>query len=1560
MLKEIDGFRLSPQQKHVWQLQLINSLPYRAQCSVLIEGNLDIKTLKAALEQVVNRHEILHTIYNHLPGMTIPLQIITDSNIFWNEDRDISSCTPEEQQNLLKVLFYQANQESFNLQQGPLLKLSVIKQSPSQYILLINLPAISADNVTLRNLVQEISRSYAACSQGKKLDDDPLQYADLAEWQNNLLEGSDTEAGRDYWRKQDVSALSTIQLPFENQPARLLEFQPQSYKFQISADLAPRIQALAQQYNASVSDVFLASWQILLWRLTGQKTLAVGILLDGRKYEELETAIGLFAKYLPIFLHLKEKSKLSEIIHLIHESKNNIYKWQEYFSWEQLVGFAQNSPESSFFPLCFEEQELGKYHIDDNISFSIYEQYTCIDRFKVKLCYTRQNDSLVAELHYDSNIFQAEDIQRLAGQFQTLLASLIEHPETAINQLEILSQIERQQLLTEFNNTKLDYPLDKCIHQLFEEQAVKTPDKIALIFEDQQLTYREINTRANQLGSYLQQMGVGPEVLVGLCLERSHQMVIGLLGILKAGGAYVPLDPTYPKERLAFMLQDVQVPVLLTQESLVGDLPEQKAQVVCLDKDWPFIYQMDEENLVSGVTVANLAYVIYTSGSTGKPKGVRITHANLCHYVQAMRISLGITAEDVYLHTASIAFSSSVRQLMVSLTQGTPVTIATSEQRKDPLVLFEGIKRHDVTIMDIVPSFWRNCIYTLAHLEPESRRNLLNNKLRLILTTGEALLSDIPTKWTFEFKHNARPINMFGQTETSGTVAVYPVSTSQEDRVKVVPLGRPIPNTQIYLLDRHFIPVPMGVPGELYIGGFSLGQGYFNRPDLTAQNFIPNPFSSQSGSRLYKTGDLGRYLPDGNIEFLGRIDYLVNLRGFRIEPAEIEAVLSQHPSVREAVVLARKDETGEQYLAAYVVPSQVLPYTSMSGVNSSVLQSFLREKLPEYMIPSTYTVLEALPLTPTGKVNRPALPASEQARRPELDEAFVAPRTPVEQVLAEIWARFLGTEYVGIHDNFFSLGGHSLLATQVVSQIRETFQVELRLRSLFETPTVAGLAEVIETAVRAGQTLELPPIERVSRKGELPLSFAQERLWFLDHLEFNNALYNLSRGVILKGSLNVTALEQSLNEIVRRHEVLRTSFTDIDGSPVQKIASALSITLSVVDLRELPLEEQEAETRLLASLQARQSFKLTQDSLLRLTLLRLKEEEHILLFTIHHIVADGWSAGIIVKEVAALYEAFSRGKPSPLTELSIQYADFAVWQRQWMQAEVLKTQLSYWKEQLDNLPMLQLPTDRPRPAVQTFRGAKQSLALPTVLTRNLKALSQQQGVTLFMTLLTAFQILLHSYTGQDNIVVGTDVANRNRIEIEGLIGFFVNQLVLRTNLSENPTFRELLARVRRVTLDAYTHQDLPFNKIVESLNPERNLSREPLFQVKFVLQNEPVPPLALSGLTLKLLEIETTTATLDLFLRIVDTEQELAMSLEYNTDLFRATTVSRFLEDFETILQAVVTQPEYRLIDLKENLQKANKQKQEIKKRRRQEVYKHKLNTVQRQTYITARKTIEE
>ncbi|ARV58862.1 hypothetical protein BZZ01_09635 [Nostocales cyanobacterium HT-58-2] len=1498
--KVTTGYQLSPQQEHLWLLQQVDqSLAYHSQCAILIEGNLSINILKAALENVINRHEILRTSFHCLPEMNIPIQVIADKHLLSIHHYDLSCLETQEQQVRIATLLSEANQQFLNFTRSSSLHTSLITLSVHKYLLLLSLPALCADTVTLKNLMTAISHSYAECLHNKEVSDLPIQYIIISEWQNELLESEDGEIGSEYWQKQDISNIFNLKLACENQSFGNLRFEPQFLALQVTPEKLSKLQAIVARHETTIPVFLLSCWLILLWQLIEHSDIVVGTACNGRTDEDLEEVLGLLAKYLPIHYHLEENILFSELLKHVQKATQEIDKWQECFSWKQIRENINHTTEIDFpfLPFCFDFEKYPTPYSIENVTFSIHKLYSCIDKFKLKLLCVEQDNCLNLEFHYDSNLFCREDINCIARQFHTLLVNALNSPDVAIAELKILGDAEKQQLLVEFNNTKTSDFSNKCIHQLIEEQVEKTPDAIAVVFEPEQLTYRELNARANQLAHYLQTLGVGPEVHVGICAERSVEMLVGLLGILKAGGVYVPLDPAYPQQRLALMLNDAPVPVVLTQQRLVETLANHSAQLVCLDSDWAAITTYSTQNFTTEVSIENLAYTIYTSGSTGTPKGVMISHQALCNHMLWMRTTWPLTTADKVLHKTSISFDASGWELYAPLIAGAQLVMAQPQGHKDSVYLVEAITQHEITILQLVPSMLQ-MLLTQPTLEK-------CRCLRSVYCGGEPLPLELYK--SFASRLDAQLYNLYGPTETCIDVTSW--TCESKSQRQTVPIGRPITNTQIYILDSHLQLVPIGVPGELYIGGVPLARGYLNNPELTAEKFIPNPFSQEDGARLYKTGDQARYSADGNIEFLTRLDQQVKIRGFRIELGEIEAALVQNPQVQQAVVMARQDQPGQKRLVAYIVSNQEHTPTTIE------LRHFLAQKLPEFMVPSGFVFLEELPLSPNGKIDRKMLPAPEHSRS-DLDVGFVGPRTPTEEVVAAIWAKVLGVKQVGIHDNFFDLGGHSLLATQVVSQVRKSLLAELPLRSLFEHSTVARLSEHIDATCGEHQNQPLPPIKPVPRDANLPLSFAQQRLWFLYQLETDSVSYNIPAAVRLDGLLDVAALKMALQEIVRRHEVLRTTFSVADGHPVQVIAPEPTFLFSLIDLGQLSQEQQSVQVQHLATNQAQQPFDLNNGPLLRVMVLHLSQKAHILLLTMHHIISDAWSTGVLVRELTTLYSTFTEGKTSPLPELPIQYADFAVWQRQWLQGEVLETQLNYWKQKLTGAPpVLELPSDRPRPAIQTYRGATQSLLLSLDLSQALHELSQRENATLFMTLLAAFNVLLYRYTGQNDILVGTDIANRNLNEIEGLIGFFVNQLVLRTDLSGNPTFQDLLIQVRKVALEAYAHQNLAFEKLVEVFNPERHLSYSPLFQVKFVLQNTPVQALELPGLALSPVEVNVNTAKFDLTLSLQETEQGIEGVLEYNTDLFDDTTITRLLEHLRTLLEDIIAHPTKRLSD---------------------------------------------
>nr|ADL59762.1 non-ribosomal peptide synthase [Nostoc sp. 'Peltigera membranacea cyanobiont'] len=1494
---------LSFAQQRLWFLHHLSpdSRSYNLLDVQRLNGALNVVALSESLNELICRHEILRTTFPTVDGK--PFQLIAPPTALTLPIHNLQGLSAQEQTDRIRQMAQSLTSQPFDLAVGPLVQFSLLQLSQQEYVLLLKMHHIIYDGWSLNIFFCELSQLYTAFAQGLPypLAQLSIQYADFAVWQRQWLTGVVLERQLNYWQQQLAGVPGVLELPTDRPRPPVQTFRGGVEHFQLDRHLTQRLKQLSQESDATLFMTIIAAFLVLLSRYSSQADFVVGSPIANRNHKSVEQLMGFFANTLALRGDLSGNPSFADFLAQVRQTTLSAYAHQD-LPFEMLVEKLQPDRDLSRNPLVqvmFSLQNASQ-SFWDLPGLTIEKIFLPVDemvRFDLEANYWEASGGLEGVWSYNADLFDAATITRIAQNFQTLLQAIVANPKARIAELPLLAIAERHQLLVEWNNTQVDYSSDKCIHQLFEQQVRRTPNAVAVVFGNQQLTYQQLNTQANQLAHYLRSLGVGADVLVGLCVERSLSMVVGLLGILKAGGAYVPLDPEYPTERLSFMLEDAQVPVLLTQQQLLEKLPQHQAEVVCLDTDWQSISQSSQDNPITTLQDSNLAYLIYTSGSTGKPKGAMNTHLGICNRLLWMQQAYQLTAVDCILQKTPFSFDVSVWEFLWPLITGARLVVAKPGGHKDSAYLVNLILEQQVTTLHFVPSMLQ------VFLEEQRLKNC--SSLKRVICSGEALPLELQER--FFARLDCELHNLYGPTEAAIDVTYW--QCKPHSNLRTVPIGRPIANTQIYILDSHLKPVPVGVAGELHIGGLGLAKGYLNRPELTQEKFISHPFSTDPDSRLYKTGDLARYLPDGNIEYLGRIDSQVKIRGFRIELSEIEAILSQHVDVQASCVIAREDTPGDQRLVAYVVAHQDCTPTI------SELRQFLKAKLPEYMIPSAFVLLESLPLTPNGKVDRRTLP------KPDLDstllEKYVAPRTPIEEMLVQIWAQVLKVEQVGIHNNFFELGGHSLLATQLLSRIRNIFKVELPLRELFATATVAELAQSIGRSQQHDLELISLPILPRAENAELPLSYAQQRLWFLDQFEPNSAFYNIPFALHIVGTLNVAALEQSLQEIIHRHEALHTNFITVDGQPTQIIQKQTNWTVSVVELQHLPSSEQEIATQQLGKQKAIQPFDLADEPLVRATLVVLSETEHVLLLCIHHIVSDGWSMGVFVQELEALYTAYSQGQPSPLAPLPIQYADFALWQRNWLQGDVLQSQLSYWQQQLANAPaLLSVPTDRPRPAVQTDNGAYQEFTLSQKLTGELAQLSQQQGVTLFMTLLAAFDTLLYRYTGTEDILVGSPIANRDRSEIEGLIGFFVNTLVMRSNLAGNPSFNELLTRVRKMAMEAYSHQHLPFEMLVEALQPERDLSHTPLFQVMFALQNAPMSQVNMTGLTVSPFSIKGANARFDLTLIMQNTATGLVGIWEYNTDLFDASTIERMTGHFVTLLAGIIANSEQQISQL--------------------------------------------
>jgi amino acid adenylation domain-containing protein len=1279
--------------------------------------------------------------------------------------------------------------------------------------------------------------------------------------------------------------------------------------------LIASLKRLGLRENSTIFVTLLTALKILLYRYSGQRDIAVGTAIAGRNSVEVEGLIGFFVNTLVLLTSLSGMPTFRELLGRVRETVVGASVHQE-LPFEKLIEQLQPERELSRTPLfqvMFVLQNTSTQTLKARgLEFSALETSTATTKFDLALSFVEMEQGLIGSLEYSTDLFDQGTIERMAGHFKRLLQSIVDNPDRLISTLPLLGETEQSQLLEEWNETAADYPKDQFIHTLFERRVEELPDSVAVSFEDGHISYRELNRRANQLAHYLRNCSVGPELVVAICTERSLEMVVALLGVLKSGAAYLPLDPNYPKQRLSYMLEDSQANLLLTQRKISANLPDHNAKEIYLESDWEFISALSDRNPPNEVSEGNAAYVMYTSGSTGQPKGVIGLHGATINRFNWMWERFPFSPSDVCCQKTNLSFGDSVWEIFGPLLAGVPSVIIPDEEVKDPHLLAESLAKHRVSRIVLVPSLLRAILERVGDVREKI------SCVRLWVSSGEALGADLSKRFKREMSE-ARLLNLYGSSEVAADASWHEVSGDEQGGT--VAIGKPIANIQTYVVDEQKQVSGIGIRGELHIAGEGVGRGYHRRADLTAEKYLPNPYGKREGERMYATGDLAKVSRGGEIEYLGRIDHQVKLRGYRIELGEIEAQMMSIAGVREAAVKVEGGTEEQRRLVGYIVERE--------GAEVSVreVREGLREKLPEYMVPAVIVKFEELPRTPGGKIDRKRLPAP-QNRRDAQEREYVKPSSVVEEVIAGIWSEVLGIEEVGVEDNFFDLRGHSLLATQVMSRIREALAVELPLRSIFEAKTVRKLAKRLEEA-RGGSDSSHRPIERINRENPIPLSYAQERLWFLHMLQPGDHFYNIPTAVRLKGTLNIATVEECLNEVVRRHESLRTRFVTIDEQPAQVITVTQQLSLVVVDLSRLSEHVRERRLQTLAGEEAGRVFDLNSGNLMRVKLVTLSQEEHVMMLTLHHIVSDQWSMGVLVKDVCEIYEAYSRGAASQLEELRIQYADYANWERQWLSEERLDRELQYWKQQLRGAPaVLDLSRAKNRPEVQSYRGDTRSVVISKDQVEAVRKMSRREGVTTFMSMLSVFNVLLHYYTGRNDIVVGTAIANRRRLELEGVIGFFVNQLALRTKFAGDPSFLELIKIVRNVTLEAYDHQGLPFVKLVQELNPTRSSQYSPIFQVCFLFENAPAPPLELSDLTISNFQTVTRAAKFDLILGLLETEASMAAAIEYNIDLFDVPQIDHMLNQFKMLLRDIISRPDIKLSELYETLARVDKEKE--------------------------------
>ncbi|MGO1072601.1 amino acid adenylation domain-containing protein [Lysobacter sp. CA199] len=1499
-----DDLPLSFAQRRLWFLAQLEhgDDSYNMPLILQLRGELDSHALQRSLDRVFARHQALRSVFRADDGHPQASLLPADAGLRMHE-HDLRG-RADARAELARLSALDAR-TPFDLAQGPLIRARLIRLGDDEHRLAITQHHIVCDGWSMHLLAREISQLYAAF---REQGPDPLpplsvQYPDYAAWEQRWQTGERLQAQADYWRGALADAPTLLALPTDRPRPPLRSSAAAAHPLHLDAELTRRLKRLSQAHGATLFMTLAAAWATVLARLSGQDDLVIGTPSANRGRREIEPLIGFFVNTLALRIDLSGEPDTTRLLARVRETALAAQAHQD-LPFERVVEIVQPTRRMDHTPLF---QALFAWQSNEPTRFDLprlqvhAEQPFDAIRFDLELHLREHGDSVDGHLGYATALFDAATIERHAGYLIAALRAMTDDAHLPVSRIELLSSAEREHLLESANPPAVAYPDAPCVHELFEQQVRRDAHAVALIHHDRTLTYAELNARANALAHRLIEHGVVAGDRVALCVERGFEMVVGLLAALKAGAAYVPLDTTYPGERLSRVLTDSAPAAVLIDavgRGALGAAIAADPRAIDLDTDIGIDAREDDPR-IAGLRADHPAYVIYTSGSTGVPKGVAMPHAPLVNLIRWQLAELAPARR--ILQFAAIGFDVAFQEIFGALCSGAGLVLIDAQTRLNFPRLVRWIGEHAVERVHL-PYIAAQSLAEAVDDLADDELDTLRDSLRDVIVAGEQLRLTPQIKRLFRRLPDCRLHNHYGPTETHVATA-YVLGGDIEQAPSHAPIGRPIANARVYLLDRHGQPVPTGAAGELFIGGAAVAQGYLDRADLTAQRFVRDPFADDTQARMYRTGDLARYLSDGNLSFLGRNDHQVKIRGFRIELGEIEACLSEHEAVLECAVLAREDALGRTRLIAYTVAAAA---DGVDGDWASRLRGHLSARLPEYMVPAAFVALDALPVTPNGKLDTRALPEPDAEAFARGD--YAPPQGRTECVLAELWQELLGVERIGRHDQFFELGGHSLIAVRLISRIGAAFAVELPLATLFAQPVLRDLAAAIDALPAQSPSAIGPAIASRARgadDGRLPLSFAQQRLWFLSQFYSVSANYHIPLALRLRGELDVDALQRSLDRLIARHEGLRSVFVAVDGQPhVEVLPADTGIALIEQDLRGDA--DPAATLRRSMTEEIDAPFDLARGPLLRARLIRLGAQDHVFLLTQHHIVSDGWSIGVLLAELSAVYSAFSQGRDDPLAPLPVQYPDYALWQRRWLQGERTRVQADYWRGALAGAPgLLSLPLDRPRPPQQSFDAAFVPIELDPALVWALKRVSQRHGSTLFMTLMAAWAIVLARLSGQDDLVIGAATAGRNRGELEPLIGFFVNTLALRIDLSGQPRPAELIARVRRATLDAQAHQDLPFEQVVESLQLSRRMDHTPLFQVMFAWQNNEEGTLDLPGIACQTEPYPFAWSKFDLELVLAENDGRIRGGLNYATALFDAASIERHRDYLLAALNAV-------------------------------------------------------
>ncbi|MEO6187560.1 MAG: amino acid adenylation domain-containing protein [Ginsengibacter sp.] len=1479
---------LSFSQERLWFIdRLEGSIHYHIPTVLKISGSLNENLVKTALQTILKRHEVLRSVINEKDGQGYQTVIPFESWDLLKKDGKEFLNDPI----ALRAHIDSVINQRFNLATDYTLRAQLIKLSVDEHILVVVLHHIASDGWSATVIMKELVEVFKAVDLEKDVNlwAVPIQYADFAIWQRNYLQGDVLDEKLSYWKK-NLQLLAPLELPTDYPRPAILNITGNVRQFNIDAKLTSELRSLSSKQGTTLFMTVLAIFKILLFKYSGQSDICVGTPVAGRQHQETESLVGFFINTLALRSDLGNNPEFINLLQGVKDTTLKAYEYQD-VPFEKVVDAVVSGRDLSRHPLfqvsfVFQNTPEAPALNIGGLMLTPMKSIRHTSKFDLTLSISETVNGLDANLTYADALFKESTIEQLIKHFRQLIKSVLKNPSQNLASLKMISQEEEEQLLVQFNGTNVEYPKNKTIIDLFDEQVRKNPGRIAIQFESEKITYEKLDQYSSRFASYLQKKGVGPEKLVPLCLERSWEMIVVIMGIMKAGGAYVPIDPGYPVERIQYIVEDTSGTILITNKIIKEKVvPLLGITIVDIEEEWDEIVADTQQAFEYPARPSNLAYVIYTSGSTGRPKGVMIEHAALLDHCFGLIKSADLRKCSSFALFAPLVFDAGHAIIHSSFILGASLHVISKGMLVNGKQLSDYVNHHQIDCIKIVPSLWLTYV--------ESKYLILAKKVMIFGGEGFALRIINGLK---DANYSGVVYNHYGPTEATIGKCIYKVDL--EKTYTNIPIGKPFSNTQVYILDDAFSIVPVGVPGELYIAGDGLARGYLNLPQMTIEKFILRSFGSGTESLMYKTGDKARWLPGGDIEYLGRVDEQVKIRGLRVEIGEIESEILRSGLVRNAIVVAHDDGIGNKYLTGYVVVDKLFEKDSMLV--------YLRKRLPENMIPGSWVKMEKFPLTSNGKIDKKSLPLPD--KKEMRSSSLTLPRNELEKTLAAIWATLLKREDIGVFDNFFEIGGHSLLGMQLISMIRQNVTIEVPLKELFIHPTIAGLAEFIgeqdNSSVRHSILKSDKPIK-------IPLSFSQERLWFIDQLE-GSLQYHIPVVLRLKGDLNKEALNYALNSILKRHEVLRTVLLEEDGTPFQSIKDDYEEEL--IDIKWTAHKNDYGGVQSLIIELITKPFDLSKDNMLRASLVEIREQDYVLVVILHHIASDGWSRSLLVKEVVEYYDSYIKNRAPDLSELPIQFSDYAIWQRSYLQGEVFDQKLKYWKHQLENISPLQLPTDFPRPPIQSTRGAVFAFSVDKELTDGLHELTNRNGSTLFMTLLSVFNVLLYRYSNTSDICIGTPTAGRQQKELEDLIGFFLNTLAIRTRLTDDISFNELLGQVRSTSLDAFENQEIPFEKVVEAVVRDRDMSRTPVFQVMFILQNTPeVSELKLGDVIVSTHNHERTASKFDMALFMIESDKGMHGKVEYCTDLFLPATIEKIINHFLELLRSVVNQPSQKI-----------------------------------------------